>query len=175
MNNYILSSDDNFDIENIDLADIENIDLANAYTENNLKDIKSDINNLRSRAATFLGFAGLLLRFIIELSNSQPIYLYTKIGAFLTCFYTIFVLALSLMSNPRLGEITYKDLINKYFLSHPILDVKRMILKYNIEFWEYLYSQTHKIKNSLNQAIICLLISAFLFALNSILVSVIGK
>ncbi|MEG4121452.1 hypothetical protein QUA43_28775 [Microcoleus sp. N9_B4] len=167
MNNYIGSSDDNFDIENIDLA--------NTYTENNLKDIKSDISNLRSRAATFLGFAGVLLRFIIELSNSQPSYLYTKIGAFLACFYSIFVLALSLISNPRRGEITYEDFINKYLLPHPILDVKRMILKYNIEFWEYLYSQAHKIKDLLNQAIIGLVLSAFFFGLNNILVSFIEK
>jgi hypothetical protein len=175
MNNYNLSSDDNSDIENIDLADLENIELANTYTENCLKEIKSDISNLRSRAATFLGFAGLLLRFIIELSNSLPIYLYTKIGAFLTSFYSIILLALLLMSNPRLGEITHKGFICKYFLSDNVLDVKRMILRYNIEFYDYLNSEAHKIKDLLNQAIICLVLSAFFFAFNSILVSFLGK
>jgi hypothetical protein len=122
-----------------------------------------------------LGFAGLLLRFIIELSNSLPIYLYTKLAAFLTSFYSIVLLALLLMSNPRLAEITHKGFICKYFLSDPILDIKRMILKYNIDFFDYLNSEAHKIKNLLNQAIICLVLSAFFFTFNSVLVSFLGK
>jgi hypothetical protein len=71
---------------------IENIDLAYTYTENYLKDRRSEISNIKLRQGTFLGFAGLLLRFSLDLSDSQPSYLLTKIGALVTSFCSILIL-----------------------------------------------------------------------------------
>jgi len=155
--------------------DVENIDLANTYTENDLKELKNDINNLRLRAATFFGFAGLLLRFIIELSNSEPSYLLTKIVAFLTCFSSIVLLALVLRGEFIPTNLTYKELIEKYFLPNPILEVKKKILENNIEELDFHVQHFYRILNLLHQATICLVVSAFFFMSNSILVSFFGQ
>jgi hypothetical protein len=62
---------------NNDNNDRENINLAYFYREDFLKDRKIEIKQLDWRLGTFLGFAGLQLRFGIDLLNSQPSYLLT--------------------------------------------------------------------------------------------------
>ena len=74
---------------NNDNKDRENINLAYSYREDFLKDRKIEIKQLDWRLGTFLGFAGLRLRFGIDVLNSQPSYLLTKIGALLTSFGSI--------------------------------------------------------------------------------------
>jgi hypothetical protein len=99
-------------MNNSNIPNRENIDLAYTYTQDNLKYMDTQIDNLRTRVSTFLALAGVLLRFIIELSDTQPSYKLTKILAYLTCFISICLLGLALRSNPQTEHEKYKFAIN---------------------------------------------------------------
>jgi hypothetical protein len=156
----------------------ENINLAYTFMENNLKELKSGVDNLRTRASTFLAFGGVLLRFIIELSDTQPSYKLTKLLAYLTCFYSIFLLGWMLSSNDQTNVETYKTGLKTgkdIFLKNTPINAK----KYNIQIFticcELLFITVDKKIKQLNISIICLVFSAFFFTLNGVLVSCFGE
>jgi hypothetical protein len=170
MEDYIIYNDNNTDSERVDLA----------YTnlKDNLKSISTGVHNLRSRAATFLGFAGLLLRFIIELSDSQPSYKLTKLLAFLTCFCSITLLGWALRSNYQAGLIEYISAIENntdIFLGNTPVKAKMIFIESLIKSCEFSFTRAVEIKNLLNISIICLVFSAFFFTINGILVTFLGK
>jgi len=153
----------------------ENIELAYTYTENHLKERKNDINNIKLRQGTFLGFAGLLLRFSLELPDNQPSYLLTKIGALVTSFCSIFILGLALRAYFR--GIVYDpiNLIKEDILESQNIEVKLVIIRKNTIACDDLYLLGVELKKSLQQGIIILVCSAFFFTLNGVLVSFFGK
>jgi hypothetical protein len=166
----------NTDIPNLER--IERIDLAYTYTKENLKHIYSQIDSLRSRVQTFLGFGGVLLRFIMELSDSQPSYKLTKILAYLTCFSAIALLGLALKSNSNVEITSYRSATENntdIFLDDPPVQSKSKFIEHNKEISENYFTAAYKIKNLLNPAIICLIFSTFFFTLNGILVTLLGK
>jgi hypothetical protein len=167
MNNNIRSSNDN--------PNVENIDLVYLFINDFLKRLNDQVNNLRSRAATFLAFAGVLLKFSTELSDSEPSYLITKIGALLTSFCSIGFLGFALKSTPRIVDMKLRDTIESDFLQIPIVEVKKIIIYEDLSFCEYLFKLATEIKNLLNVAIFSLVFSAFFFVANVILVSFIEK
>lgn len=170
MEDYIIYNDNN--------PDSGSVDLAYTYLEDNLKRLSASIHNLRSRAATFLGFAGLLLRFILELSDSQPSYKLTKLLAFVTCFCSITLLAWVLRSNPKMDIIRYMDTIKNntdIFLKNTSVEGKRIFIESLIQSCELHITWAYEIKNLLNISIVCLVSSAFFFAINGILVTFLGK
>lgn len=161
--------------------DIKNIELAYAYTENNLKDRKSEIANLKLRLGTFLGFAAVLLRFNLDLSNSQPFYSLTsltKIGALVTCFSSIAILVWALRPQIK-GEVADPSSLTK-LIENENFKVENAELKFEIakkyaKACEELYLLSYEQKNLLNQAIICLVLNALFVALNDILISFLKK
>ncbi|MEG4011157.1 MULTISPECIES: hypothetical protein [unclassified Microcoleus] len=162
----------------INIANVEIIDLAYTYTKDNLNHIKSQIDNLRSRVATFLGFGGVLLRFILELSDSQPSYKITKILAFFTCFSAITLLGLASISNSKVDITSYTDATENntdIFLYELPEQSKSKFIQLNKELSVDYFTTANKIKKLLNPAIICLVLSAFLFTVNGLLVSFFGK
>jgi len=170
MEDYIISSANN--------PDSENVDLAYTYMKDNLEYLDAKISNLRSRAATFLGFSGLLLRFIIELSDSQPSYKLTKLLAFLTCFCSIALLGWTLKSNPQIEITAYMYRIRtttNIFLECAPVEAKKFFIEDYTQSCENFFSVANEIKNLLNISIICLVFSAFFFAINGILVTFLGK
>lgn len=162
MKDNIISSNDN--------PNVENLDLAVAYTEGYLKDMRLQVDNLRSRSATFLGFGGLLLRFSAELTHTELIFLVTKVGAIVTSFCSVCLLGLALSSAPREGVINFKDYMYEHFLPSPIEEVKMMIINNNLAGHEYLTTVSNYLKNLLNPAIISLVFSALFFTFNLVLV-----
>jgi hypothetical protein len=155
--------------------DIQNIDLAYIYTENYLKDRRSDISNLRLRQGTFLGFAGLLLRFNMELSNSQPSYLLTKIVALVTSFCSIFILGWALRAYLSGVVVDPGTLIEDEYLQSQNPEIKLAIVRKHIKACDDLYLLSLEQKKWLNYAINFLVSSAFFFTANCILVSFFGK
>lgn len=163
---------------NANSPDSESVDLAYTNLKNKFKDLTDAIHNLRSRAATFLGFAGFLLRFIIELSDAQPSYKLTKLLAFVTCFCSIALLARALRSNPQRNLIGYRDSIQNttnMFLENTPVEAKIIAIESLINSCEFNFTWAYEIKNLLNISIICLVSSAFFFAINGILVTFLGK
>ncbi|SRR6476469_5738812 len=155
--------------------DIQNIDLAYTYTENYLKDRRNEISNLKVRLGTFLGFAGLLLRFNIDLPSSQPSYLLTKIGALVTSFFSIAILAWALRAYMG-GEILDPSvLIKDVYFQAQNADIKLEIINKHTKACYDIYSSIDKQIKLLNLAINFLLFSAFFFTVNGVLVSFLGK
>jgi hypothetical protein len=154
---------------------IPNIDLAYSYTEEFLKDRKSEIKHLESRLGTFLGFAGVLLHFGISLQSSQPSYLLTKIGVLLTSAFSVLLAAWGLRSKStgRLVEPSY--LMDKECFEKDNLIVKAMIINTHKETSHELDALAKQKQIYLNRAITCLAASALLFAINGILVAFCGE
>jgi hypothetical protein len=182
MNNYnqndIEKDYDLNDIQNneYDSNDIENIDLAYTYTENFLKERRNESSNLKSRQATFLGFAGLLLRFSIDLPTSQPAYLLTKILALVTSCFSIAILACALTASLG-GKVVYPSSLiddNELFLLKNA-NVKFYICRKHTKLSEDIFSSVKEQKNLLNWAIGFLVASAICFTINGVLVSCLGK
>lgn len=155
--------------------DIQNIDFAYTYTENYLKERRSDISNLKLRQATFLGFAGLLLRLNFDLSDSQPSYLLTKIGALVTSFCSIFILGWALRASFSGVIIVPSTLIEEEYLQSQNAELKLAIIRKHTIACDELYSTGIELKKLLNQAITFLVFSAFFFTFNGVLVSFLGK
>jgi hypothetical protein len=156
----------------------EQIDLAYTYTKDNLKHIYSEINSLRLRVQAFLAFGGVLLRFIIELSDSQPSYKLTKILDYLTCFSAIFLLGLALKSNSEVDITSYiigTENNTDIFLYEPPVQSKIKFIEHNKEVSGEYFKAAFEMKNLLNGAIICLIFTTFFFTLNGILVILCGK
>jgi hypothetical protein len=165
----------NVDVNGYTENHIQNIDLAYTYTENYLKHRVSEANNISLRLGTFLGFAGLLLRFNMDLPNSQPSYLLTKIGALVTSFCAIAIIAGALRAF-IVGEIIAPISFIEFDLSQAIsADIKFVIFKSHAQTCEELYLLSQKQIKLLNKAIICLAFSALFFTINGILVSFLGK
>jgi hypothetical protein len=171
-----MSGDDN--------SNLKKIDLAYDYIKDEADSLNKDIQNLRTRAATFLAFSGVLLRFIIQLSDSQPSYKLTKVLAFFTCFLSILLLGWALKStdgdlsvNPATSEKYmegYAKTIN-IFLKHPPEMSKRMLIDYYARGCQGYFLYADEIRRSLNISIILLILTAFLFMVNGILVTFLGK
>lgn len=153
---------------------IESIDLVYAYTEDFLKERKDAINKLKLRSGTFLGFAGLLLRFNIDLPDTQPSYLLTKIGALVTSFCSIAILAWALRSNPK-ALLVNPNSLKENCLQLQTAEIKMMIINIHAKACEELTLVAYKQKEFLNRAITCLVFSALFFAVNGILVSFCGR
>jgi hypothetical protein len=171
----------NVNLKDYDENAVKNIELAYAYTENNFKDRKSEIANLKLRLGTFLGFAALLLRFDLDLPNSQPFYSFTsltKIGALVTCFSSIAILVWAL--RPQIsGEVADPIILTKLIQDEDFktknAELKFEIAKKYAQACEELYLLSYKQKELLNKAIICLGSNAFLVAVNEVLVSFFEK
>jgi len=149
----------------------ENINLAYSYTEDFLKDRKSEIKQLDWRLGTFLGFAGVLLKFGIDLSDSQQIYLLTKIGVLVNSFYAIVIVTWALRSNPT-GELVEPSyLMEKECFQKQTVQIKAMIINTHTQASKELDLLAKEKQSSLNNAIACLAVSAFFFAVNGILAS----
>jgi hypothetical protein len=172
---------EDYTIYNDNDTDLERVDLAYTYLKDKSKSNSTAIHNLRSRAATFLGFAGLLLRFIIELSDSQPSYKLTKLLAFLTCFCSIALLGWALSSKyptATINPVTYVDGLKNatnIFLENTPVEAKMFFIGNFISSSEFSFTMIDKIKSLLNTSIVCLVFSAFFFTLNGILVTFLGK
>jgi len=157
----------------------ENIDLAYTYTGDSLKHLYKIVDNLRSRVATLLGFGGVLLRFIIELSDSQPSYKLTKILAFLTCFVAVSLLGRALMANNN--KTLDSEYINSIkdntniILRETSKSSKRQFIKAYIDAIEVYFTTAYKIRRLLNIGTICLVFSAFFFTVNGVLLTCLGK
>ena len=162
----------------INIPKVENIDLAYTYTKDNLKLINSQIDNLRSRVAIFLSFGGVLLRLILDLSDSQPSYKLTKILALFTCFSAITLLGWASISKNKV-DITFYTIVTEnntdIFLHELPEQSKGKFIKHNIELSVNYFTAAKEIKELLNPAIICLVLSAFFFTFNGLLVSCLGK
>lgn len=166
------------DIQNkdYDSNNIQNIDLAYTYTENFLKERRNESSNLKSWQATFLGFAGLLLRFSIDLPTTQPIYLLTKILALVTSCFSIAILACALTASLG-GEVVYPSSLiddNELFLLKNA-NLKFYICRKHTKLSEVIFKSVKKQKNLLNCAIYFLVASVVSFTINGVLVSFLGK
>jgi hypothetical protein len=160
---------DGYDPENI-----KNVDLAYTYTENYINDRIKEVSNIRLRQSAFLGFAGLLLRFSLDLPDSQPSYLLTKILALSTSFGSILTLGWALRSVSS-GKVLFPSvLIGDKYLQPPNVETKLEIVVEHIKLCEELYSSGIKQQKLLNQAITWLLFSASFFTANGILVSLVS-
>jgi hypothetical protein len=159
-------------IQNFDLA--KNVDLAYTYTENYFNDRIKEISNIRLRQSAFLGFAGLLLRFSLDLPNSQPSYLLTKILALSTSFVSILILGWALKSSSSGDVLSPSVLIQYKYLHFPNVDNKLEIVTKHTKTCHELHLSAIKQKNLLNQAINWLLFSAFFFTANGIFVSLVS-
>lgn len=166
MNDFFISIDEN--------SNLESIDLTYEYTKDTLKHLHIQIQHLRSRSSTFLGFGGVLLRFTIDLSDSDPIYLFLKLSALMTCVFSLFLLSESLKSYPKDGA-SFRDTVEDFLQKNNALEFKKSGIEKNIQSCEYLSSVAYKIKFLLNISISFLLLSALSFAVNVILVSYLGK
>lgn len=170
MKDDILKNDNN--------TNAERIDLAYNFLDDGLKTNLIAMQNLRSRAATFLGFAGLLLRFILELSDSQPSYKFTKLLAFLTCFFSITLLGWTLSASYLAGIKDHTDSMENLtiiFLEKDPVEAKMSFIEIFKEAWKASYIMINKVKILLNISIVFLVFSAFFFTINGILVTFLGK
>ena len=154
---------------------IDNIDLAYSYTENFLKDRKNEIKHLDWRLGTFLGFAGLLLRFGIDLPNTQPSYLLSKVGVLVASTFSVVIAAWGLKANSkgRLVKPTY--LMERECFEKESPEIKAMIVKTHAETSDKLDLLARQKQACLSQTIIWLAASALLFAINGILVAFFGE
>jgi hypothetical protein len=160
---------DGYDPENI-----KNVDLAYTYTENYINDRIKEVTNIRLRQSAFLGFAGLLLRFSLDLPDSEPSYLLTKILALFTSLGSIWTLGIGLKSVSS-GKVLFPSvLIEDKYLQLPNVENKLEIVDKHIKLCEELYSSGIKQQKLLNQAITWLLLSASSFTANAILVSLVS-
>ncbi len=161
---------------------IKNIELAYDYTENFLKTRRTEVANLKLRLGTFLGFAALLLRFDLDLPNSQPFYSLTsltKIGALVTCLGSIAILVWALKPRPigasNVDPNSLTKLIQDEDFQSKNAELKFEIAKKYAETCEELSLLSYQQKDLLNQAIICLVFNAFFVAFNEVLVSFFEK
>jgi hypothetical protein len=161
--------------DNNNKKDIENIEFAYSYTEDFLKDRKSEIKQLDWRLGTFLGFAGLLLKFGIDLPNSQPSYLLTKIGTLFTSFCSIVIVTWALRSNPKGKIVKPSYLMEDECFQKQTAEIKAMIINTHTEASKELDLLANEKQFFLNLAITFLAVSAFFFVSNGILVSSLGK
>ncbi|MEZ2303970.1 MAG: hypothetical protein ACBR13_19570 [Microcoleus sp.] len=165
-------------MNNTNLPSRVNIDLAYTYTGDFLKNIDAQINNLISRVSAFLALGGVLLRFIIELSDTQPSYKLTKILAYITCFISIFLLGLALRSNPGMELEQYKSIINdntEIFLKSSPEQAKIYFIERDIKVSEKLLEKAYNIKKLLNKSIFFIVLSAFFFTFNGLLVTFLDR
>jgi hypothetical protein len=153
---------------------IQNIDLVYTYTENYLQNRRSEFSSMRSRQGTFLGFAGLLLRFNLDLSDSQPSYLLTKIGALVTSFCSVFILGWALRAFV-VGYFVFPSFLIQDDLNSQNVEIKLSILSKHTKACEDLSLALLEQKKLLNQAIIFMVFSVFFFTVNGVLVSFFGK
>jgi hypothetical protein len=154
----------------------KNIELAYAYTENNFKDRRNEIANIKLRLGTLLGFAALLLRFDLDLPNSPPFYSptsLTKIGALVTCFGSIALLVWALRPQSS-GELvdpsSLTNLIKNEDFKYENAELKFEITQKYAKACEELYLLSYKQKNSLTLAIIGLGLNALIVAIKEVLV-----
>lgn len=159
----------------------ENIELAYAYTENNLKDRRSEIANIKLRLGTLLGLASLLLRFDLDLPNSPPFYSLTsltKIGALVTCFTSIAILVWALRPQSS-GEVvdpsSLTNLIKDGEFQYENAELKFEIAQKYAKACEELYLLSYQQKNLLTLAIIGLSLNAFIVTLKEVLVTFFEK
>lgn len=154
---------------------IDNIDLAYSYTEDFLKDRKNEIKHLDWRLGTFLGFAGLLLRFGIDLSDCQLSYLLTKVGVLGTSACSVVIATWSLRSNPKGKFVKPSYLMEDECFEREAIRNKAMIVNTHKEACNELDLLARQKQTYLNQTIAWLAASALFFAANSILVTFFGK
>ena len=160
---------------NNDNNDRENINLVYSYREDFLKDRKIEIKQLDWRLGTFFGFAGLRLRSGRDLLNSQPSYLLTKIGTLFTSFCSIVIVTWALRSNPKGKFVEPSYLMEKECFQKQTVQIKAMIINTHTQASKELDLLAKEKKSFLNNAIACLAVSAFFFAVNGILASSFGK
>lgn len=155
-----------------DNKNTNNIELAYSYTEDFIKDRKNEIKHLDWRLGTFLGFAGLLLRFGIDLPNTEPSYLLTQLGVLVTSSFSVITAswALRLKSDGRFVTPSYL-MENKCF-AEETLSIKAMIINTHKEASNKLDKLAIQKQTYLNKVILCLAASASFFTLNGILVAV---
>lgn len=154
---------------------IENIDLAYSYTEDFLKDRKNEIKHLDWRLGTFLGFAGLLLRFGIDLSNSQPAYLLTKLGVLIASTSSVVVAAWGLRSNSKGKFVKPSFLMEDECFKQETSRIKAMIVNTHKETSDGLDKLARQKQVYLNRAIWWLATSVLFFAINGALTTFFGK
>jgi len=148
-----------------------NIDLAYDYTENFLKDRKSEIKHLDWRLGTFLGFAGLLLRFGADLPDNQPSYLLTKILLLTTSLASVIIASWGLRSKSQGVLVDPSYLMEDECFQKENLEVKAMIINTHTTTSHALDLLAQKKQLHLNRAITCLTFSVVFLAINGILVT----
>jgi hypothetical protein len=153
----------------------DNIDLAYSYTEDFLKDRKNEIKHLDWRLGTFLGFAGLLLRFGIDLPNSQPSYLLTKLGVLVASTSSVVIAAWGLRSNSKGKFVKPSYLMESECFTKETPRIKAMIINTHKETSDELDKLARQKQVYLRRAIACLAASTVFFAINGVLVAFFGK
>lgn len=154
---------------------INNIDLAYSYTEDFLKDRKNEIKQLDWRLGTFLGFAGLLLKFGIDLPNSQPSYLLTKLGVLVASTFSVVIATLGIKSNSKGKFVKPSYLMEEECFKKETPKVKAMIINTHKKASEELDILARQKQAYLRRSVTWLAASALFLAVNGILVTFFGK
>lgn len=146
---------------------IANIDLAYNYTEKFLESRKNNAKHLDWRLGTFLGFAGILLRFSSDLATNSPIWLLsTKALVITISLGSIICAARGLTSISKMGRIRSESLMTDEFLADTNTKVKEVVIKIDIKAINELSLLVLRKQFCLNWSIFCLVISAILFGVN---------
>jgi hypothetical protein len=146
---------------------IANIDLAYSYTEKFLEGRKNDAKHLDWRLGTFLGFAGILLRFSSDLATNSPIWLLsTKTLVISMSLISIICAARGLTSISKMGRIRSESLMTDEFLTDTNAKIKEVVIKIDIKAINELNLLVLRKQSCLNWSIFCLVISAVLFGTN---------
>jgi hypothetical protein len=154
---------------------IDNIDLAYSYTEDFLKDRKNEIKHLDWRLGTFLGFAGLLLRFGTDLCDTQPSYLLTKLGVLVTSTCSVIIATWALRANSKGKFVKPSYLMEKECFTRETPRIKAMIINTHTYTSDELDILARQKQAYLSGAITSLGASALFLAANGILVAIFGK
>ncbi|MGL6340465.1 MAG: hypothetical protein ACRC80_15160, partial [Waterburya sp.] len=135
------------------------------YTESYLKYFAQGIDSIKQKATTALGFAGVLLKFSVDLPSTDIWLICTKIGTFILLIASI-VICLILLNPKKLGDaIEPSELFNDYFYAEEDV-IRSFIIRQWIETCEQIDEQYDKKAKQLSNCYSCIGLAAILFAFN---------
>lgn len=163
-----------------------NIQLNYEYTESVLKNCNDSINSLNTKLSTFLGFAGLLLRFGFNLPLPVKcpqldilgwectICLLLKLSVLVLSAASICISAIGLTAQRNGTIVRPRKLMDDYWYKQPDERCRAFIINTWVVVTEELETLAIEKGDRLNLAIFCLSLAAVLFALDEGIATVVN-
>ena len=148
-----------------------NVALTYEYTESFVAQRSKSVDDLNARLTTFLGFAGVLLRFGLSLPDSYLSCKLLKAGVLGLSAFSIWQSGHALTSMGMGNTVKPNVLMSDNWFFQDNVTVRAKVATTWFETIEGLDAAIEKKKKKLNRTIYCLAVAASLFAICSLIVT----